>query len=81
VTTKTNTSLSNVDVRTRVKELRSSDLYMTMSEIGKKVNIPAARFSNIESRRAPHKASNQEIFVRMSCVRYNKRLQILQQRV
>jgi len=46
VTTKTKTSLSE-DVRTRVKELRSSDLYMTMSEIGKKVNISRQRVFQI----------------------------------
>ena len=55
---------------------------MTMSEIAKKLNISRQRVHQIlKAEGLPHQASNQEIFVRMSCVRHNKRLQILQQRV
>ena len=44
---KTNASISKSDVRTRVRELRTSDLFMTMSEIGQKVNISRQRVFQI----------------------------------
>jgi hypothetical protein len=44
---KTNPSLSKPYIRTRVKELRSCDLFMTMSEIGKKLNISRQRVFQI----------------------------------
>ena len=45
--TKTNISSPKSDVRKRVRELRVSDLFMTMSEIGQKVNISRQRVFQI----------------------------------
>ena len=45
--TKTNASLSKSDVRARVRELRISDLFMTMSEIGQNVNVSRQRVFQI----------------------------------
>jgi hypothetical protein len=44
---KTNLPLSKAGVRRRVKELRNSDLFMTMSEIGQRLNISRHRVLQI----------------------------------
>lgn len=45
--TKTNASLPESDVRTRIRELRNSNLFMTMSDIGHKVNVSRQRVFQI----------------------------------